>query len=335
MAGHAGCCLPRVVRLNLPELGLVCLSSDGQCRYRAITRARFLSLGPTQRPAELRRIYWQNLRHLDWTLGYCHRRGIKLYRISSNIFPLSDYATGQKVLESMAANLAGVGRRAKRLGIRLVIHPDQFCVLNAERRKVCRTSTIILEKHGLAFDLMGLSRTPWNLMNIHGGKAGRADELVAAIEQLPESVRGRLTLENDEYSYSAADILDVCQRAKVPMVFDCHHHVIKEELDDYAHESVTEYTRLAAETWPHPDMALYHVSNGDAAFRDRYHSQFITMMPPAYRHIPWLEVEARGKEQAIAALRNEWPQATGPADDFPLRKPTAAEKRAAEAAVEV
>ena len=309
----------------------MCLSSDGQCRYNAITRARFLSLGPGQRPEELRRIYWQNIQRLHWTLGYCARRDIRLYRVSSAIFPLSDYKTGDKILKSMSQALASVGRRAGRLGIRVVIHPDQFCVLNAERAKVCRTSVTILEKHALAFDLMGLERSPRNLMNIHGGKAGRADELVAQIKDLPDGVRSRLTLENDEYSYGAQDILDVCRRTGVPMVFDCHHHVIKEGLDDYNHPSVAEFTRLAAQTWPDPAQALYHVSNGETAFRDRYHSEFITMMPTAFRDVPFLEVEARGKERAIAALREQWPERSGPAAGFPLRKPTAAERREAEA----
>ena len=54
---------------------------------------------------------------------------------------------------------------------------------------------------------------------------------MAAVRSLPEAVRLRLVLENDEYAFGAAEILDVCRRAGVPMVFDAHHHVIREKLD--------------------------------------------------------------------------------------------------------
>jgi UV DNA damage endonuclease len=221
----------------------------------------------------------------------------------------------------MSAMLSAVGRRADALGIRVVLHPDQFVVLNSENPQTAATSRRILEKHALAFDLMGLPASPWSLMNIHGGKAGRPQELIDAIRDLPVNVRNRLTLENDEYSYAADEILDVCKATGVPMVFDCHHHVIKEGLCDYNHPSVARYTRLARDTWPDPAWQVVHVSNGETAFRDRYHSLQITMIPKAFRAVSWIEVEARGKELAIAGLRANWP-ATGTAPEgFPIDRP--------------
>ena len=313
----------------LPELGLVCLSSDEQCRFRTITRTRYLSLSDGERDRQLHAIYWDNVQRLHWTLGYCARRNIHLYRATSALFPMSDEPAGEATLRLMSAALSSIGRRAKKLGIRVVLHPDQFVVLNSENPITRSTSALILEKHALAFDLMGLPQTAWSLMNVHGGKAGRSDELVEAIRELPPNVRGRLTLENDEYSYGAAEILDVCRRASVPMLFDCHHHVIKEGLDSYDHPSVAKYTKLARETWPKPEWQVVHVSNGDSAFLDRYHSQQITMIPRAFRDVPWIEVEARGKELAVAGLRENWPTTARPPSDFPLRKATAAEKREA------
>ncbi|MDB5326945.1 MAG: damage endonuclease UvsE [Phycisphaerales bacterium] len=324
--------MPRAVK-PLPELGLVCLSSDEQCRFRTITRTRYLSLPQEQRDKDLHAIYWDNIQRLHWTLGYCARRNIRLYRATSALFPMSDEPAGDATLRSMAASLSSIGRRAKQLGIRVVLHPDQFVVLNSESEKTRAVSRLILDKHALAFDLMGLPQTAWSLMNIHGGKAGRGDELVNVIKDLPPNVRQRLTLENDEYSFGAEEIHDICRRAGVPMLFDCHHHVIKENLDSYDHPSVARYTRLARDTWPDPQWQVVHVSNGETAFLDRYHSQQITMIPKAFRDVPWIEVEARGKEVAIAGLRADWPKRSTAAEGFPLRKTTAAEKRAAASAV--
>lgn len=304
-----------------PELGLVCLSSDQQCTFRMITRTRFLSLKPAEQEKALRELYWNNVQRLQWTLGYCARRNIRLYRATSALFPMSDEPLGEQILRSMSATLSAVGRRASGLGVRVVLHPDQFVVLNSENPATCANSRTILEKHALAFDLMGLPQSTWSLMNIHGGKAGRSDELIDAIRTLSPNVRNRLTLENDEYSYGAGEILEVCKSAGVPMLFDCHHHVIKEGLTDYNHPSVAKYTRLARDTWPDPTWQVVHVSNGEKAFLDRYHSLHITMMPKAFATVPWIEVEARGKELAIEGLRKSWPATGASPEGFPIQRP--------------
>jgi UV DNA damage endonuclease len=289
------------------NLGLVCLSYTDECRYRTITRSRYLALPAGERKGVLRELYWDNLRRLHWTLGFCARRGIRLYRVTSGLFPMSDEAVGEDVLGEMAANLSGIGRRAERLGIRILNHPDQFVVLNSEKPKVVETSRRIMEKHARAFDLMGLPRSPWAALILHGGKAGRARELIAEIASLPEGIRQRLCLENDEYAYSAGEILEICREAGVPMIFDNLHHAIHEKIGDYADPSFDTFVRAARETWrPHPEWQIVHLSNGAASFLDRNHGEYITDVPPAYAGVEWIEVEARGKELAIAALRGRW-----------------------------
>lgn len=288
-----------------PALGLVCVTASDACRYRAITRTRYLSLSRSQQEGELRRLYWDNLGRLHTTLGFCDRHDIRLYRMPSGLFPMSDESVGERMLRSMAANLSSVGRRAERLKIRVVNHPDQFVVLNSESPKVVINSRIILQKEALAMDLLGLQQTPWNMLLIHCGKSGRSQQLVEEIKSLPQSVRGRLCLENDELAYGAEETLRVCQAAGVPMVFDCHHHAIHDKLSDYEHPSLAHYTAAAEETWPDKSWQVVHVSNGATAFHDRAHSEMISSMPPAFARVPWIEVEARGKELAIAALRAE------------------------------
>lgn len=286
-----------------PEFGLVCVTQGQRCRFRTITLTQYRSLSSARRRIKLREIYWDNLSRLNRALSFCDARDIRLYRMTSGLFPMSDTPLGESVLREFTAMLSEVGRRAQRLGIRMVIHPDQFVVLNSESEKVARNSRIILEKHALWLDLMGLPRSPWSAIIIHGGKSGRGDALVDAIRQLSPGVRDRLCLENDEYCYSAAEILDVCVRAKVPMIFDNLHHAIHEKLASYEHRSIGRYVNLARKTWPSPTWQLVHLSNGSASFLDRNHSEMIAEIPRAYRAVGWIEVEARGKECAIAALR--------------------------------
>ncbi len=288
---------------SLPHLGLVCLTHSERCRFRALTRTRYLAMTENDRRVTLERLYWDNLGRLHAALTFCRQAGIRLYRATSGLFPMSDDPLGAAVLQSFSANLSSVGRRVKRLDMRVLLHPDQFVVLNSESPAVAATSRLIMDKHARAFDLLGLPRSPWSAMILHGGKGGRGDELVRVIRDLSPGIRKRLVLENDEFTFGAGEILDICKRAGVPMVFDCHHHLIKEKLDSYEHRSVARFTRLARATWPDPTWQVVHLSNGAASFGDRNHSEFITSFPSAFVNVLWIEIEARGKDRAIEHLR--------------------------------
>lgn len=291
-----------------PHLGLVCITFSKQVRFRTMTRTRYLQLTEDQRESALKELYLDNLQRLNGALTFCQENELRLYRISSGLFPLSDMEDqiGANILEEMSAELGKIGQRAASLGIRMVLHPDQFVVLSSDSPQVVETSIKILERHACTFDLLGLPRSPWSLMNIHGGKSQRPDQLVRVIGELPEAIKSRLALENDEYAYSASEILEVCQRAGVPMVFDAHHHICHENLDSYDHPSIAEMFYAARETWANPEWQLVHISNGEQAFNDRKHSELIVAMPSVYQEAPWIEIEAKHKEDAIAHLRSWW-----------------------------
>ncbi len=289
-----------------PHLGLVCITTSDAVRYRALTRKRLLQFESHEQERLLRQLYADNLARLNAALDFCTARGLRLYRMTSSLFPFADDEVGGHVLEEFRGELSATGERAKQAGLRLVLHPDQFVVLNSDSPQTVANSIRILETHARVMDLLGLPRSPWALIEIHGGKGGRSERLVETVRELPENIRSRIAFENDEYIYSAAEILDICRAANVPMVFDAHHHLVHEKLDSYDDESVARMLRAARETWPVPEWQLVHISNGRESFNDRHHSDLITRMPAAYRNAPWIEVEAKHKELAIEKLRAEW-----------------------------
>lgn len=291
---------------NTPQLGLVCITTSDEVRYRALTRKRLLQFEVDEQQRMLRALYADNLARLNKAIDFCTKRGLKLYRMTSGLFPFADDAVGESVLEELRDALGETGRRAGELGLRLVLHPDQFVVLSSDSPQTVSNSIKILETHARVMDLLEQPRSPWALIEIHGGKGGRSARLIEAIGRLPENVRSRIAFENDEYIYSAAEILEVCKAAGVPMVFDAHHHLVHEKLDSYDDESVGRMLEAARETWPVPEWQLVHISNGRESFNDRHHSDLIETMPAAYRHAPWIEVEAKHKELAIAKLQAEW-----------------------------
>ncbi len=271
-----------------------------------MTRKRLLQLDPQSQVQALRQLYRDNLQRLNLAIDFCQAENIQLYRITSALFPFADTPLGAEVLVEFAAELKQVGDRATTLNIRLVVHPDQYVVLSSDNPQVIENSIKILNMHAWVLDLLAQPQSVWAAMNIHGGKSDRPDRLIQVIRDLPDAVRSRLTLENDEYAYSSAEILAVCRAAEVAMVFDAHHHVIHEQLDSYNHPSVAEMLEASRTTWPVPEWQLVHISNGREAFQDPRHSDLITDMPKSYQSAPWIEVEAKHKEVAIAKLRQEW-----------------------------
>lgn len=291
-----------------PKLGLVCITHSKEIRYRTITRTRYLTLSDSERQSTLKNLYTDNLSRLEKAIDFCQQHSIALYRVPSGLFPLSDWEDeiGATILQELRNELVRIGKKAQELGIRIVIHPDQFVVLSSDSDQVLANSIKILTGHAQLFDLLGLPRSPWALMNIHGGKSQRIDRLVQVISELPANIRDRLTFENDEYAYSSKEILEVCKRSGVPMVFDAHHHICREGLETYEDPSVAEMFYAARETWQNPEWQLVHISNGHNSFSDRQHSHYITDMPSVYRHAPWIEIEAKAKEEAIAKVEAEW-----------------------------
>jgi len=294
-----------------PELGLVCITLSKEVRYRTITRTRLLALSPESQRKQLDDIYRDNIQTLEAAFRYCEREGIRLYRIVSSIFPFADEDIGREVLKPFTAALARAGQYATARNIRLVMHPDQFVVLSSDSESVVANSVKILQMHADIMDLLEQPRSPWALLEIHGGKSDRADALVARIATLPDAIRLRLGLENDEYAYSADEICAICLRSGLPMVFDAHHHIVHERLDSYDHPSVAHMLAQARATWPDPAMQLVHISNGRESFNDRQHADLIDVMPACYALAPYIEIEAKSKEEAIRKLRG-WQAAVQP-----------------------
>lgn len=288
------------------NLGLVCITTSDEVRYKTVTRKRLLSFDIATQVEMLRALYADNVTRVEKAVEFCAANEINLYRLTSGLFPFSDEEIGANILPEFTAELAATGKKALENGLRIVMHPDQFVVLSSDSEDVIKNSVKILKMHAATLDLLGQPRSEWATMNIHGGKGDRIDKLVDSIKKLPEEIRARIAFENDEYSYSSEQILEVCRRAEVPMVFDAHHHICREKLDSYNNESVKDAFWAARATWKNPENQLVHISNGREHFGDRAHHDLVFDMPEVFRFASWIEVEAKHKEIAIDKLKNEW-----------------------------
>jgi UV DNA damage endonuclease len=180
---------------------------------------------------------WQNDPHLRVSLGYLHdiftyldKHKITMYRMSSDIAPYvthPDMPQFHNQIKECSIELRELGRQAKAQGLRLSFHPSQFVILNSPDRALVDKSIWDLQAQAEMLDCMELG--PEAVLVIHvGGTYGDRESgcrrWVETYARLPEPVRRRLVLENDDIRYSAANVLAIHEQTGVPLIFDYQHY---------------------------------------------------------------------------------------------------------------
>jgi UV DNA damage endonuclease len=255
-----------------------------------------------------------NAKDLFTILQWNNEHNIKCFRTSSDIFPWgSEYglqnAPDYKEIKSI---LQLCGKFADEHGIRITSHPGPFNVLVSPREHVVENTIKDLELHGEVFDMMGLSRTPYNKLNIHcngvyGDKISAMDRFCKNFERLSESVQTRLTIENDDKAsmYSVKDLMYIHERIGIPIVFDYHHHTFQT-----GGLSEQEALELAISTWPKGITPMVHYSEskrlheGNDKLKEQAHSDYINELPNLYGNNVDVMVEAKAKELSILPYIN-------------------------------
>jgi UV DNA damage endonuclease len=293
------------------RLGLCCIFREEPIKFRRTTAKVLMSLpdraARLERLAELCR---HNLRALSAALEYCARNGIGDFRINSQLFPLYTHPeAGYSFAELPEADvLAALGedcrRRAAALGIRTGFHPDQFNVLSSPDPDVVERTLAELAYQAEAAELLGS-----DVITVHGGggygdKPAALKRLAGVIGRLSPPIRSRLTLENDDRTYTPADLLPVCESSGVPFVYDVHHHRVNPD-----GMNIEEVSRRAAATWGGREP-LFHISsplNGWEAPAPAKHADYIdpAEFPECWKTMDLtVEVEAKAKELAVLDLRD-------------------------------
>lgn len=228
---------------------------------------------------------WQNNPHLAVSLSnvsqillYAHGLGIHMYRLSSNIAPyFTDINRPQfgNQLEEARADLEAVGALARSLDIRLSMHPGQYTVLNSPNDTTYEASIRELKYASDVLDYMG--QPPSNKVIVHlGGAYGdKPPSLQRWIERyplLPDNVRARLVIENDDTIFNVADALFVNGETGAPIVFDNLHHRVNPSVlpGEEAPLDETRALHLCLQTWPAGQTPKTHYSDqrtGDVQIR--------------------------------------------------------------------
>ena len=247
---------------------------------------------------------------LEWN----RMNGIYFFRLSSALIPWGDHLdlTQLKDYKEIKSELKKAGDFAKFWGMRITSHPGPFVVLTSPNEKVVTNAIADLELHAKVFDMMGLSKTPFNKINIHcngvyGDKKSAMDRFCKNFKSLSLSVRKRLTVENDDKAtmYSVKDLMYIHKKINIPIVFDYHHH-------KFCTGGLTEEEalKLAVTTWPAGIVPVVHYSESkslhenDTKIKPQAHSEYIDRIPNTYGIDVDIMVEAKAKELAILPFVN-------------------------------
>ena len=251
----------------------------------------------------------QNVKDLVNIIKWNNEMDIRLFRMSSDIFPWMSYYNLDELpdYEAICDYLYMAGDEASGKQ-RLTFHPGHFNVLGSPNPTVVNKTIKELNQHSEIMNIMGLSRSHYNKINIHiggayGDKQATLDRWIHNFYKLNFSTQERLTVENDDKAsmFSVKELYEgIYKKCGVPIVFDFYHH-------KFCTGGLTEQEalELALSTWPKEITPCTHYSESrrkehlDESIKAQAHSDLIYNKIPTYNNEFDCVVEAKHKELAI------------------------------------
>lgn len=302
--------------MSIRHLGYACLNvtlSEGKPSER-VTNSRTYRLA-SHSLEKASDISYANAHDLLRILKWNESKGIKYFRISSDMFPFMDHPDKRYQLDDLKnakwirKTLSEAGQYAQEHGHRLSMHPGQYTCIASPNQDTVNKSLLCLEMHNLVADLLGAG--PEFKINIHvggtyDGKADTADRFCNSFEQLSPSCQSRLTVENDdkESMWAIEELKDmIYDRIGISLCFDIHHWDCHK---GSFYDAVDAY-KVAESTWdgivPEVHYSEPKDPNGTGQ-KYRSHSDYCINPAPILSDEPYdLMLEAKMKEKALLKYR--------------------------------
>ena len=193
---------------------------------------------------------------------------------------------------------------AEKQRIRLSFHPDQFVVLSSPHSQVVANSIQELQYQDRLAEAVGASVINIHAGGVYGDKRAALQRFGEVFDGLSDSVRGRLTLENDDVSYTPEDLLPFCEQRAIPFVYDVHHHRCNPD-----NLTIEEATERAGAIWKAVGREQYcHISSPKEGWESGKNKPHADYIDPYDVPDCWLDrdmtvdIEAKAKELAVVQL---------------------------------
>ena len=311
------------------QLGLCCMNTVLRQQKPPVFSSRKMIIKSIQEKGidTLKEKIVQNLKDTLTLMDWNEQHGIKVFRLSSELFPhksnpkVEDYS-----FDFAIPYLKEIGRKSKQYGQRLTFHPGQYNVVGTPDEKTFLQTCEDLKYHADVLDLMELDQH--SVIVVHGGgiygdKEKTIDRWSRQYHRLPLNVQKRLVIENCEKCFSIKDCLKIAIKVNIPIVFDTHHFACYQQLHpDETFHPPEFYIKHLLPFWIRRNIKpKCHVSEQGSG-RTGHHSDYVETLPPYLLDIPSryntsidIMIEAKAKEQALFHLYKKYPHLN------PLTKP--------------
>lgn len=306
------------------QLGLCCINDTLSKQKpkvfmsRSITRRKVDELGID----EVKRRALANLDDIPTMMEWNEDHGIKVFRLSSDIFPrYTDPQIPCYTMEFARDKLLYIGDLARQLNHRLTMHPSQFNVLGSDDDTKLDNTFDELIKHADIFNYMKMDQNSVIVLHVGGVYRNKNQSLNDAkrntiyrwchnFKELPQDVGQRLVVENCEKSYTVEDCLTISDQLNIPVVLDTHHYSCYSLIHpDIQQRKMDDLIPDIIKTWTRRDIKpKFHIS-GQGEGRIGHHSDYVRAIPKELLSIKDkygididIMVEAKAKEKAVLRL---------------------------------
>jgi UV DNA damage endonuclease len=309
----------------MPRLGYACINN--RLRKRGIFASKGITLATFRKKGleEVKRIALSNLMDLYTILQFNEKKGIRFFRITSNLFPhlgspflsMSILGRNHYNIDFARSLLKKIGKYARENGHRLTMHPGQYTQLGSPSPGVVEKAMVDLINHADILQAMGMTPDMGSVIVIHGG--GHFNDRTTTLKRfcrnflkLPKYVQKYITLENDEI-YSVMDLLPICNKLKIPLTPDFFHDTLNsvsyltgEEYDIYS------LMKHIIKTWKIRGIKpKCHYSHQMQGARRGAHSQTINSIDPNVldvikKYDMDMMLEVKDKEASVFKIYNKY-----------------------------
>jgi UV DNA damage endonuclease len=223
---------------------------------------------------------------------------LRMVRLSSDILPVyteptwSWFYRQHDVRAYCEREFGKVGDVARQMGVRVSMHPGQFCVLASESDDIVNRSIEEFEYHVDMARWMGYGKSFQDFkINVHiSGRRGPAG-IIDTLSRLTPEARNCITIENDENAWGIESSLELVKHCA--LVLDLHHHWVR--TGEYIQSTDDRVLRLT-DSWRGARRPVVHYS----VSREEWLPGHCTNTLPDYAAL----LEAGHKKQKLRAHSN-------------------------------
>ena len=290
------------------RLGYACVPvSINETSSHTITYTNYKNLGDASYD-KLDSVIKKNFMSLENILKYNIKNKIHFFRMTSSLLPLASHPlVNFDFFNNYKLYYEKIGSIIKNNNLRVDMHPSAYVVLNSVNKNVVNSTINILKIYQKMYMYMGIdSKLILHVGSKTDGKENGLKRFIENFNLLDGDTKKLIAIENDDKSYTALDVLNLCKKLNSSMVLDYHHYKLNND-----GEKIEDYIEDIFSTWN--DIPKIHFSSPKNSKDKRSHNDYIN----SEDFIEFIEkikfvnrdfdvmIEAKKKDEALFRLIRE------------------------------